>query len=190
MFSLCLLLASLSLSSARLQGWRDSLPLPTSAEEAAARGRSLHQIAKNGHFGQFDDGYATFTAHFQGLGFKRMVRPLGSCYQISRNGTTGSEFATKFTLLPKMWTVEVHVFDSEDCDSLEHQIELITMDYDGVYLPDHEKNLDRALELPVWASGGYLWTYGMASSCLILRQLSKMFVIYVYTQVLHDRERL
>jgi hypothetical protein len=164
MFSTVLLLSSLALSTARLQGWTDSLPLPKSAEEAAARRRQMQDMAIIKPEGPFTDGYAIFTADFGGEGFMRTIRPIGVCYQTSRNGTESSEIATHLMILPRVWTIMLLIFENENCTGSEHDVVKVSMDNDGVYLPEHVDDLESALQLPEWAAGGFLWTSYMTEN--------------------------
>jgi hypothetical protein len=159
-----LILSSLTLSAARLQGWADSPPLPTSAKAAAARMRHMQGKPPLPVQGPFTEGYATFTADFGGEGFMRTIRPIGVCYQTSRNGTESSEIATSFMILPKKWTIRLHIYDTEDCTGPMNDHVKVSMDNDGVHMPGYEKDINGALKLPKWAEGGFLWTSYMTEN--------------------------
>lgn len=154
LYALHLLLGSLCLSSGyMLRGWSDCLSMPD-----ANCGRRTVSVEAPPISGPFDEGFATFTVEFDDTGFMRTIRPLGICYQTSRNGTDSSEIATQLILLEDQWTVNLHLFDDVECSSPDPAVVTITMDHDGVYVPSHEKDLKKALKLPRWATGGYLWT--------------------------------
>ena len=91
------------------------------------------------------------------MGFMRTIRPLGICYQTSRNGTESSEIATQLILLETEWTVHLHLFEDVECSSSNPAVVAVSMDHDGVHVPSHEKDFKKALKLPAWATAGYLW---------------------------------
>lgn len=150
-FFVALLVSSFnSCSGDLLRGWTD---LPTTPYDVHRQLPGPPSLS-----GPFDDGYATFTATFGDEGYMRTVRPLGSCYQTSQNGTQSSEIATHFELKKDSWSVKLRVFTDTDCSSSKPEKMKIEMPFDGVYTPGHEKDFFKTMELPEWSTGGFLWT--------------------------------
>lgn len=120
--------------------------------------RALQEKLPFPEIGPLNDGFVFFTALYGPTGYKRHIRPLGSCYQTSQNGSASSEIASQLYFLKDGWTVTLHVYDDKYCLSEDPDILLVSMEYDADYFPNYEKTIKRALRLPPWADGGYLWT--------------------------------